>query len=90
MKDIQDRYIKSFDKKLNEIDNGLINRNFEILRAMGHKLHGSGASYGFAKITEIGKTINSLAKEKKLDDINKQVSILKEYITDLKKQRGII
>jgi len=38
--------------------------DYETIRAVGHQMSGTGGSYGFPKITEIGAAIERAAKER--------------------------
>lgn len=79
----------SFEEKLDILSSALKIKDKMQLRAMGHKLHGSGASYGFKKITELGRTINAYAHDENWDGIKEQINLLKDFVNKEKKQRGL-
>ena len=89
---LQNRYINGFQKKIEDFESFIIQKDSEAIRILGHQLHGSGASYGFEKITDIGKKINNLAKESdenKWEKLKKELFVLNTYIEDQKKTRGL-
>jgi HPt (histidine-containing phosphotransfer) domain-containing protein len=44
-------------------EQALKNGDFELLRKVGHDLKGTATSYGFAELTEIGRALETAAKE---------------------------
>ncbi|MEM1008693.1 MAG: response regulator, partial [Myxococcota bacterium] len=51
------RYIRNLHQRIQKLHNALEHKNFEDIKMLGHKLKGSGASYGLDEITEIGRQI---------------------------------
>jgi len=47
---------------------------------MGHQMKGSGTGYGFAAITEIGRSLESAAKQEASDGIRTQIAALTDYL----------
>ncbi|MBF0176034.1 MAG: Hpt domain-containing protein [Magnetococcales bacterium] len=56
------------------------NHDLESLRVMGHRMKGSGAGYGFDAITEIGRRVESCAREEQIGEINHEIEALVEYL----------
>ncbi len=83
---LQIHYIKNFYKKLTALKTYIDNENYDKLRMLGHKLKGSGASYGYQEITNIGIKINELAHKKNLEKIKKEYDLLTSYIVKQKKK----
>ncbi|MCF8144902.1 MAG: Hpt domain-containing protein [Deltaproteobacteria bacterium] len=54
--------------------------DFETIRDAGHRMKGSGETFGFDAVSEIGKSIEMAAKELNTGDIKNQVQNLSEYI----------
>ncbi|MFW5890925.1 MAG: Hpt domain-containing protein [bacterium] len=76
-------YISTFDKKLILFKELLDSRNFKELKNFGHKLKGSGKSFGFDEISKLGKRIEDLAinmEEKTLIKAYEELKDLFEYI----------
>jgi len=57
--------------------------DFEALRKTGHQLTGSGGSYGFERVSELGRGIEDAALEKDLAAIKILAAELEEYLTDI-------
>ncbi|MCB9642771.1 MAG: Hpt domain-containing protein [Myxococcales bacterium] len=49
------RYLTNLNQRIEKLREALQMGNFEEIRHIGHKLKGSGSSYGFDQITEIGR-----------------------------------
>lgn len=88
MADVVEAYL---DKRRNDIPTyrqALAAGDFETLRMLGHKMKGTGAGYGFARMTEIGSAIekaaqngDSIACHAKVDELARYVdSVHLEYI----------
>ena len=54
--------------------------DFETIRDAGHRMKGSGETFGFDAVSEMGKSIEMAAKEQNAGDIKNQVQNLSEYI----------
>jgi HPt (histidine-containing phosphotransfer) domain-containing protein len=54
--------------------------DFETVRTAGHRMKGSGASFGFDPISQMGKSLEQAAKEKNIDQTQKIAKELSEYI----------
>ena len=89
MIELQKKYISTFTEKLDELISALEDNSIERLRAMGHKLHGSGASYGFKDISVIGKQINQAARELDFDTIRIEIDKLSIFISEQKNKLEI-
>jgi HPt (histidine-containing phosphotransfer) domain-containing protein len=64
-KDLEDLIPMFMSNRKKEIENlkaALAASNYEEMRQIGHRMKGSGRSYGFATITEIGKRIEDGAR----------------------------
>jgi diguanylate cyclase (GGDEF)-like protein len=58
----------------------LDHEGFDAIRRVGHNLKGSGASYGFQPITDIGRTIEDSAAARDAEAIRHAVSDLSRYL----------
>lgn len=63
MKNLRVEYLESLPSKLNELETSLQSRNLESLREDFHKLKGTGKTYGFPEISELGEMIERLLIE---------------------------
>ena len=61
---------------LEAIDHG----GFDSIRRVGHNLKGSGASYGFQPISDIGKVLEEAALASDADAIRRAIADLSRYL----------
>ncbi len=83
--DLLMKYTGSLLDKLKSIYEAVKNEDYETASLLGHRLSGSGASYGFPKLSEIGSSIEYSADNKDkekllihLEDLEKEVNIITE------------
>ena len=63
MEDYVREYLDSFDEKLAQLRSLIVGREAEAVKAFGHRLKGSGATYGFDAITELGRALEEAARK---------------------------
>jgi len=54
--------------------------DFETIQDSGHRMKGSGVTFGFEAVSEIGKSIEMAAREKDVNTIQTQIQKLAGYI----------
>ncbi len=72
-----------FASRINDVGMlvGLIeSKDFETIRKISHDLIGTGSSYGFDTISDIGLAINRAAKQKNVKTISESVEKLSQYL----------
>ena len=62
------------------IGTALDKADFEAIRDVGHRMKGSGESFGFAPISEMGKSLEQAAKERNGGEIQKKLGELSRYL----------
>ncbi|WP_027177700.1 Hpt domain-containing protein [Maridesulfovibrio bastinii] len=62
LEEIMPRYIEIRLNELEELEKYLAEKNAEAVRMLGHRLKGTGASYGIEELTDIGAAIEDIAK----------------------------
>lgn len=55
-------FFKNRQKELETLSTALDTGDYEQLRQLGHRMKGVGDSYGFAKVSEIGKRVEDGAR----------------------------
>ena len=55
-------FIRNRQKEVETLRTALAAGDFEQLRQLGHRMRGVGNSYGFAKVSEVGKQLEDAAK----------------------------
>ncbi len=73
-------FLQNREKDIRDMESCLGTQNFEHIERLGHSMKGSGTSYGFDGISEIGKFIEIAAKEKNIEKIKKGIQDLKDYL----------
>jgi HPt (histidine-containing phosphotransfer) domain-containing protein len=73
-------YLENRIQDILHILEALERADFETIRTLGHGMKGSGGGYGFAAITEIGKAIETAAKEGNAGAIREGVESLRSYL----------
>jgi HPt (histidine-containing phosphotransfer) domain-containing protein len=76
-------YLKNRNDELPQLAALLAKADYEALRRSGHQLAGSGGGYGFDRISEIGKALESAAREGRAEEIVKLHSELECYLKNL-------
>lgn len=80
LKEIVPWYLETRRQDLPEIFAALSSADFARLRIFGHNLRGTGTSYGFPRITDIGGGLEAAAKKADLDACRKLVEELAGYL----------
>lgn len=80
LEEIVPGYLENRRKDVTNIRQSLEKGDMEAIRTLGHRMKGSGAGYGFAMITEIGRAMEIAAKEDNVEKILQGVNELESYI----------
>ncbi|GAB6271032.1 MAG TPA: Hpt domain-containing protein [Syntrophaceae bacterium] len=83
LRDLIPGYLENRRKDIKDIHAALDRNDFEVIRALGHKMKGSGGGYGFDEITEIGRACEEAAKQSQAQEIREQVHRLQDYIDNV-------
>ena len=78
MRELRDEYMAEFGATLAEFDALVARQDAAALGRLGHRLKGSGASYGFPEITALGAQIEDLGKQAQLEPIAPLVERLRQ------------
>ena len=62
LEDLVPTFMKNRGKELETLRSALAGGDFEQLRQLGHRMNGVGNSYGFEKVSVLGKHIHDNAK----------------------------
>lgn len=80
LEDLIPGFLSNRKEDVEKLRSAFKSSSLEDLRSIGHSLKGVGGGYGFQKITEIGAEIENHAKSDNLDEINKLIDDLDEYL----------
>ncbi len=76
-------YLRNRRADVETINRALEKKDYENLRLLGHTLKGGGIGYGFDTISEIGRLIETAAKNENTIEIKKQRNELSSYLEHL-------
>jgi HPt (histidine-containing phosphotransfer) domain-containing protein len=74
-------FFKNRQKELETLRAALKASDFAQLRQLGHRMKGVGNSYGFAKVSELGKRIEDGAKGDDVKSIDACIGEYAEYLS---------
>jgi HPt (histidine-containing phosphotransfer) domain-containing protein len=83
-KDIADlipTYLSNRRKELESLRAALAAGDFEKLRQLGHRMRGVGNSYGFERVTSLGKEIEDGAKSGDKDSLGAHIAAYGDYLS---------
>jgi PAS domain S-box-containing protein len=73
-------YLRNRRADLLVLGAALEKNDYGAIQVLGHQMKGSGKGYGFAAITEIGRSLESAAKQEAAEGIRAQISALADYL----------
>jgi HPt (histidine-containing phosphotransfer) domain-containing protein len=74
-------FFKNRQKELETLRAALNAGDYEQLRQLGHRMKGVGHSYGFAKVSEIGKRVEDGARNADQADIDACIREYADYLS---------
>lgn len=69
--------------ELSVLEEALATRAFETVYRLGHNLRGSGGSYGFPRLTEIGERMERAAKANDGDGVAREIASLRQHLSEV-------
>jgi len=83
LKELIPRFIQLRHEDIQAIKEALDEGDYETISRLGHTMKGSGISYGFDYISEIGKQMEHAAKSQERDGVNKCLLKLSNYLENI-------
>ena len=80
------KYLQGSRAKAVEMTIALRKSDFEAIRTTAHNMKGTGAAYGFSRITELGRTIEDAALQKNVQVIASAVRDLNGYLDEVDRE----
>lgn len=80
---IMDRYLELRMEELEQTEAAIASGDADTVRMLGHRLKGTGTSYGFERLTELGADIESAAKEGRLNEAAGLTAEVRAYIENV-------
>jgi HPt (histidine-containing phosphotransfer) domain-containing protein len=85
-KDLEDlipTFMKNRGNELATLRNALASGDFEKMRQIGHRMKGVGISYGFDKVSQLGKDIEDGAKRSNRAALENSIGEYDTYLASL-------
>jgi CheY-like chemotaxis protein len=73
-------YLRARGEDADRVDRAVERGDFDTVRVTGHNLKGSGASYGFSAITDIGRALEAGALERDAAVARREAERLRHYV----------
>lgn len=80
---IMGRYFEIQVRELAAMEQAIALGDGETTRQLGHKLKGTGTSYGFARLTELGAAIEVAGQSGELEQAKKLVFQVRSYLENV-------
>ena len=79
-------YIQSLAEKIERIKSLILSGSFEEISSIGHRLAGSGGSFGFPEISQLGAAIEKAGKEQDSVTLQKLIPSLQLEIKNIQEK----
>ena len=80
-------YLENIRNDLGRLEEAEKEQDFDTIRTLGHNLKGTGASYGFARISEIGAVMEQAAKDQSIGPARACIGEFKSYLENVRVER---
>jgi signal transduction histidine kinase/DNA-binding response OmpR family regulator len=77
------RYLQNMEKQLKALRLAESLEEYDTIQRVGHNLHGTGTSFGFPRITEVGTTLEQAAKDRAMSEISTAITEFQRYLEHL-------
>ncbi len=76
-------YLENKRRDIQAVLKALETDDYKTIRIIGHKLHGSGAGYGFAELSAFGERLELAAEDRNSSSIREQAGQISRYLETL-------
>ncbi|TIH13766.1 Hpt domain-containing protein [Marinifilum sp. JC120] len=80
---IMGRYLEIRQKELAELEEAVAQKNFEIIRLLGHRLKGTGSSYGLDELTRLGTLIEDKAMDNDMSKVPEFTAEIRHFLNHI-------
>jgi len=88
LEDLIPGFLENRSKELETLRDALDEKNYQSIQSIGHSMKGVGGGYGFDRITEIGRDLESAAKAQDRDAINDLIEKYGDYLDRIEVSYG--
>lgn len=80
---IMGRYFEIQQRELAAMDQAIAASDGQTVSRLGHKLKGTGSSYGFARLTQLGAAIEMAGKDGNITEVQELVIQVRSYLENV-------
>ena len=77
------RYLEIQQREMSAMEQAIAADDALAVSRLGHKLKGTGTSYGFVRLTELGAAIEIAGKDGKLDEVKMLAAQVRSYLENV-------
>jgi hypothetical protein len=83
LQELRTAYVLSLGVKCGEFADAVHSRDLKTIRRLGHQLRGSGTSYGYANISDLGTRMEAAAEDRRMSLLEPMISEFQNMLLDL-------
>ncbi|WP_319469214.1 Hpt domain-containing protein [uncultured Pseudodesulfovibrio sp.] len=83
LKSIMPRYFEIQREELGKMESAIQTGDGTTLSKFGHRLKGTGTSYGFARLTELGAAVEIAGREARFDEARTLTAEIRAYLENV-------
>lgn len=83
LKSIMPRYFEIQREELGKMEYAIQTGDGATVSKFGHRLKGTGTSYGFARLTELGAAVESAGREARFDEVRALTAEIRAYLENV-------
>ena len=77
------QYLERRRAQVGQLTAALDNADYELIRRIGHNLHGSGAAYGLPRISALGEALEQDAERRDSLAVSETISQLQDFLASV-------
>ncbi len=81
-------YLESLEENLMQIRSAATHGQFDDIRGIAHRIKGEGGTYGFEKVTSLGRKIGAGAKRSDGEEVRSSAEELADYLRRVQVKKG--
>lgn len=83
-KDLVEDYLQNKNREFPELEKAVKESDFATIRHIGHKLAGTGGSYGLSFLTELGDKLENAGHKNNIEEAKENLAIYKNFLENVK------
>lgn len=84
IKEIVPPFLENRRTDIQKLSMALESKDWELILSIAHNMKGSGVTFGFVKITELGLAIKQAAELQNIEQVSVQLGLFKDYLDNLR------